>query len=66
MKKVTHTEDELTLLSEMDTSNNNVFSTERDVKSPPIDLPDCSETQYTVKDGRSQVSIPTYQQKLFL
>ncbi len=39
MKKATYTDDNLTLFSDTDTSDN-VFSTERDVKSPPIDLPD--------------------------
>ena len=40
MKKATFTDDNLTLFSETDTGNNNVFSTERDVKTHPIDLPD--------------------------
>lgn len=61
MKKVTHTDDNLTLFSETDTSHNNVFSTERDVKSPPIDLPDFLKPNTRLKmDGLKFLShLPT-------
>lgn len=61
MKKVTHTDDNLILFSGTDTGNNSVFSTERDVKSPPIDLPDYLKPNTRLKmDGRKFLShLPT-------